>query len=341
MPELLFARHRTLPLQLMENDAQAHEQFCRANFLGKHDILPPARAYSFDHVDPRTRGVVMALNGQSDAERRTLAGLVEATGEELHALAAFAARYWSRENLQKMAGFVGAGATAATARLDAFEKAVVNYQNAMLNLRRLMTSQGARPAFGAKRLEAENAVRRAFQVLEERFAKELKHFSHEAQRARNTGTAFSNADRGILLAKRRPRSPKTDPRIKVADHLQASRLASFSKLINHLGYAAVAADGVLRTMHVAEVRDKGGDWLKESSRELAGFGTGGALGLIAGKATISGGMAIASYTGLAMAGPVGWVVLGTIIAAGLYAGYKAGQGGDWIGKNFADWLWNL
>lgn len=338
MPEIVFARYMTSPTQLLDDDPAAHALFCRTNSLGQHDILPATCAYSLDHEHAATRHVIRQLNAQNSAERCTLTKLVDATGEELHALAAFASRYWTRENLQKMDGFVGAGATAASTRLDAFEKAVVNYQNAMLDLRRL-TKPGA--GYGAQRQQAEAAVRKAYQMLRQRFAIELKHFSSEAHRARNTGTAFSNADRGILLARRRPQSPKTDLRIKVADQFQASRLASLSQFVNRLGKGMVALDAAARVDKVYEVHKEGGNWMRESSVQMTGFGLGGAAGGIVGTQVVSGGMVLAAEAGLLAAGPVGWAVLGGILLVGLAAGFTAGSLADKGGQLVAASVWDL
>ena len=93
-----------------------------------------------------------------------------------------------------------------------------------------------------------------------------------------------------------------------------------------------------------DTREEGGDWLRESSRQMAGFGVGGAMGWAAGSAVISYSTVWASSAGaagLVAAGPVGWAILGAILVVGLAAGVGAGLIGDQLGKSAADNLWKL
>ncbi|MFE8073484.1 hypothetical protein QQM79_20700 [Marinobacteraceae bacterium S3BR75-40.1] len=342
MPEVLFAGQPTNTRPFWENAESLNQQrFCDANGLGWHDHISKNRAYSLDVEAHVTRDIIARLNAQSQAERRALARLADEMGEDIHTLAAFAEKYWNRENLQKLAGAVNAGSTAAVARLDGFEKAVVEYQKALLELRHLNQTGDSRPAFGAKRREGELKVRQTYKALQDRFAAELSRFSPEAQRAKNTGTALSNADRGILLAERRLNSPKTDPRIKVADQLQAKRLTLLSNFVNRLGQGMVVLDAAARVDIVQQVHQEGGNWMRESSIQMTGFGLGGAVGTTVGRATVAGGTALAAQAGLIVAGPVGWAVLGGIVLVGIAAGFATGYFMDQAGQAGAATIWDF
>ena len=172
-------------------------------------------------------------------------------------------------------------------------------------------------------------------------SKELKKFPPLAWRRKNRGDALNNAERGITLASRRPNSMKMDNRIKVANKVEASWLGHCSKVLKYAGNAALVVDAGLRAKEVSDIRDAGGDWMRESARQLTGFGAGGAAGLVAGTYTISMGTSIAAYSGLALAGPIGWSILGVIVAAGLVTGFVAGFTFEKAGKFVADYIWDL
>ncbi|MEJ2743085.1 MAG: hypothetical protein P8176_11520, partial [Gammaproteobacteria bacterium] len=55
---------------------------------------------------------------------------------------------------------------------------------------------------------------------------------------------------------------------------QASGLATISKIINKIGNGAVALDAMMRGVKVMGIKEVGGDWLRESVRQLTGFGRG-------------------------------------------------------------------
>jgi hypothetical protein len=185
---------------------------------------------------------------------------------------------------------------------------------------------------GQQVIEAKRSVRIAYAELAQRYAIELQSFSPAAHRAKNRGTAFSNAERGITLAKRKPRATKPDVRLNVEGQLQASQIAKMGKLINGLGTATIVADGVFRTTEVMGIAEEGGDWMRAGAREMTGFGLGTVFGLGAGKLTFAGGTYLAVQAGLTFAGPVGWMLLGGIFAGSLVVGYFIGTNMDNFGQ---------
>ena len=333
VPELLFlkepAKASDVLYGLSTDDTQ---QLCTANQVMPGTSLPRSTVFSLES-DSLSVSVRNQLNRVAPAERQCIAGVAEACGDETAVLAVFLDRYFGDENMAKLNAAIGAGATGAFERLNNFEKAVVTYQKSLNNLRSLVESGKYGRGHGQQVIEAKRSVRIAYAELAQRYAIELQSFSPAAHRAKNRGTAFSNAERGITLAKRKPRATKPDIRLNVEGQLQASQIAKMGKLINGLGTATIVADGVFRTTEVMGIAEEGGDWMRAGAREVTGFGAGTAAGLFAGKA---------AYFGLiSIAGPVGWGVLGAIFMVSLGVGYLASKVGSDFGEAVSDAAWDM
>tara|TARA_B100001559_G_C16465076_1_gene606108 strand:+ start:361 stop:1419 length:1059 start_codon:yes stop_codon:yes gene_type:complete len=333
VPELLFLKEPAKASDVLHGlSADDTQQLCTANQVMPGTSLPRSTVFSLES-DSLSVSVRNQLNRLAPAERQCIAGVAEACGDETAVLAAFLDRYFGDENMAKLNAAIGAGATGAFERLNNFEKAVVTYQKSLNNLRSLVESGKYGRGHGQQVIEAKRSVRIAYAELAQRYAIELQSFSPEAHRAKNRGTAFSNAERGITLAKRKPRAPKPDIRLNVEGQLQASQIAKMGKLINGLGTATIVADGVFRTTEVMGIAEEGGDWMRAGAREVTGFGAGTAAGLFAGKA---------AYFGLiSIAGPVGWGVLGAIFMVSLGVGYLASKVGSDFGEAVSDAAWDM
>ena len=92
----------------------------------------------------------------------------------------------------------------------------------------------------------------------------------------------------------------------------------------------------MRGIKIKAIKASGGDWMRESVRQISGFGFGGTIGIGIGRGTFAVGTLLAAKTGLLVAGPLGWLVLGGIFAASLGAGYLAGGRGDQLGQWFSN-----
>ena len=333
VPELLFLKEPAKASDVLHGlNADDTQQLCMANQVMPGTSLPRSTVFSLES-DSLSVSVRNQLNRVAPAERQCIAGVAEACGDETAVLAAFLDRYFGDENIAQLNAAINAGSTAAFARLNNFEKAVVTYQKSLNNLRSLVESGKYGRGQGQRIIEAKRSVRIAYAELAQRYAIELQSFSPAAHRAKNRGTAFSNAERGITLAKRKPRATKPDIRLNVEGQLQASQIARMGKLINGLGTATIVADGVFRTTEVMGIAEEGGDWMRAGAREVTGFGAGTAAGLLAGKA---------AYFGLiSIAGPVGWGVLGAIFMISLGAGYLASKVGSDFGEAVSDAAWDM
>ena len=322
-------------------DPEALQQFCQANSLVPQASLGMCRAYTLSSPSAADSTITNYLNSLPTWQRYSIVDITNLAQDESIALAKFTHRYFTEENMNKINSFVGAAATAAGARLNGFETKIVEYQQSLKDLWQLTRNHRSGRGNAAAKQKARAKVRQAYTALEKAYALELKKFAPLAWRRKNRGDALNNAERGITLASRRPNSMKMDNRIKVANRVEASWLGHCSKVLKYAGNAALVVDAGLRAKEVSDIHDAGGDWMRESARQLAGFGLGGAAGIMAGTYTISMGTYIAAYSGLALAGPLGWSILGVIVATGLVAGFGAGVAGDKFGKAAADRVWNL
>ncbi|MBU2873555.1 hypothetical protein [Marinobacter salexigens] len=337
MPDIFFAQKPTSASALVGDDPATLQAFLRSNGLTEREMIQPGRAYSLENDDVFTLSTLRRLNSLPMPERMCLARSAETMGEEAHILKVFFETHLSPEKIQEINGLVGAGATAAFARLNGFQQALVKYQEALLNLTRAHKSGGT--GVGARRIQAENMARSAYQTLQKAYQTELNRISPEALRGKNRGNALSNADRGILLASRSS-SARPDARLFVADATDAGRMGSLSRILNNTGRLAIVADAGLRANKIHATYENGGDWLRESSVQMTGFGFAGAAGGLTGKYTILAGTALAAKAGLLVAGPVGWAVLGVIVTVGVFAGLGAGSIADKRGRNIAAGIWD-
>ncbi|MFC4257405.1 hypothetical protein ACFOZ5_00005 [Marinobacter lacisalsi] len=359
MAEIFFSSQLREIEEIVANTGYSSDTFRRVNGLQDNDKLAPFRAYTLDLDDQNAGAIVRHLNSIPQAERVRLSAWSAKFGNETNAIAEFCADNFDRETLESVNGLVGAGTSAAMARLSSFQKALIDFQEKLLRMqsRKKATSIGGPVSYYLAKQEVEEASRN----LQKQFRAELGYYVNRNEWQKNRGTALSGEKRAITLANRRLHG-NPDPRLFVADQVQAGRLNTFVKFIRGLGYTAIFSDIFIRSGKVRTAQVNGEDWLKESVKQVTGFGVGGALGGYAGDLTITAGtrlggqaMAVmgkrlggqlairaglAATVGLSAAGPVGWVILGTVMAAGFYVGYQASQGGDHVGKSLASLIWD-
>lgn len=142
MPEIRFSRNLSSPDVLVGNDPDALSAFRHVNDIGLCEVIPPGNAYSFENSDFQTRAVIKRINALPRQERLILARLAREAGDGTHQLAAFFEQNFSREKIEQVNGLVGAGAAAAHQRLSGFQRALRDYQEAVLEFNRLHKSSG-------------------------------------------------------------------------------------------------------------------------------------------------------------------------------------------------------
>jgi hypothetical protein len=330
MPEMLFVQDVTTPSALLNGlDQRTSDDLCRVNNSTSGAFLQSGSIFSLDD-DVRAANIRAQLNYLPAPERQCIGNITKMCGSETLALSAFLDRYFSLENIQIMNAVINASSTTAGARLNGFETAVVNYQKALNGLRGLAASGNHGRGHTAAIQKAKALVKETYADLGRRYGVELQKFAPEALRGKNRGNAFSNAERGITLAQRNLNSPKPDVRLNVESQLQASQLARMGKLINGLGNMTIAVDGAFRVVKVMDIEAEGGDWMREGAKEVTGFGLGTATGIFA---------ATGAYSGLlALAGPVGWGLLGAIFLVSFGAGMLGSYAGNEFGQQISTFL---
>lgn len=166
--ELLFVQKPTNTAELLGGlDTNAINAICRTNQTATGTQLPSGSVFSLE--SDRLATIIQAqLNHLPAAQKQCLHKVVQTCGDESLALAAFLDRYFSDHNIDKLNTAIGASATAATARLDNFEKAVVEYQKSLNNLRALAASgrHGRGPAAALQK--AKFRVKEAYQTVRQR-----------------------------------------------------------------------------------------------------------------------------------------------------------------------------
>jgi len=325
MPEIFFPKHSCSVTDIIGTDPATLEAFHRINSAHGCSMLQPNRSYCLTPQHPQGQAVATRLNGLVPDHRQRLSDCIEQFGEDTMALATFYDKFLARLDLGS--GLIGASASAYHARATDFHSVLRQYQEALLELH-AVERQGRG---GAQRSVLQRTVVDRFDTLNRIYRVEMDRIVPKADLGKNRGSALTSADRGLTLARRRHGRG-----LRVADLTEAIRLEKFAKGIRHVGHGMVAIDAGSRIHGVTQTYRNGGDWMREASVEMTGFGAGGAAGMVAGKATVSGAALGAAALGLAVT-PVGWCV---IIGVGIAAGFGAGYFADSKGKSLANALWN-
>src|SRR5690606_15373044 len=265
------------------------------------------------NAHPESKIITQTLGNLPEVSRNNLMCTIDTFGDLTPTLAAFYDKHLAFFNLQNSAAMVGAAATAGEARLNGFQTALKNYQDALQALHN-HKSVGRGPA--ATNAALKGRVRSAYADLQLKYHAELNKLADPANLGKNRGNALSGADRGITLAQRRGRG------INVASTTQALQISRMSSGIAYTGKGLIALDAGIRINGVHNTYKQSGNWKREAVVQSAGFVAGTAAGLYIGSQVVAGLTAI----GLALT-PVGWVVLiGAGLAAGFGAAYLADNG---------------
>ena len=352
MPYVHFADTLIKPKDLF-NDETSLAKFLKANQLSENTYIAPGKAFSFDVDDINTAAVIRTLNSLPSRDRQVIAESAAISGDEFDTVARFTIENLNPEVLETINSLVGAGATAAHTRLSDFQTAILNHQNALHDHNK---AARANSISGMRAYQTEVQVKATRQTLERRFPLELNRVSDPSLRHKNRGNALSNLNRALTLAERNPNSPKIHSGLYISDTSDVRRYGGYARIMQNLGRGTVLVGAGAAILEVQNTAQAGGDWLRESTRQMVGFGLSGYWGAISGKhatrlATFAGTRAIgalatkgtivaAGKVGLVAAGPIGWAILGTAILIGVSVGYQVGKLGGSVGRNSADRGWN-
>lgn len=324
MPEIFFPSQTLSVYEIFGKDHPALANLPRNNSFSC-DALTANMPYCLDAVmHPESKIITQTLGNLPEGSRNNLMCTIDTFGDFTTTLAAFYDEHLAFLNLSNSVTLAGAAATVGEKRLNGFQAALKNYQDALIALNK---HKGVGRGPSANKAALQGRVRAAYSDLQLKYHAELNKLTDPRNRGKNRGNALSSVDRGITLAQGRGRG------INVASNTQALQLANLSKGVSYAGKGIVALDAGIRIKGVRDTYKKGGDWQREAAIQATGFGLGGAVGTIAGSGAIAGLTAI----GLGLT-PVGWVVL---IGLGIAAGVAGAKVGDWAGTEIAtaayDW----
>ncbi len=323
MPQIFFPSQTLSVYEIFDKGHPALANLPRNNSFSC-DALTANMPYCLDaNAHPESKIITQTLGNLPEVSRNNLMCTIDTFGDLTPTLAAFYDKHLAFFNLQNSAGLVGAGATASQTRLEGFQKALKNYQDA---LQALHNHKGTGRGPSATNAALKGRVRATYAELQLQYHAELNKLASPGSLGKNRGNALASAERGINLAQRRGRG------INVASTTQALQISRLSSGIAYTGKGLIALDAGIRINGVHNTYKQGGDWQREAVIQTTGFGAGGAAGLITGKAVVMGLTAV----GLGLT-PVGWVVL---IGIGISAGFGAAYFADGFGRDIAAKVWD-
>lgn len=313
MPQIFFPSQTLSVYEIFDKGHPALANLPRNNSFSC-DALTANMPYCLDaNAHPESKIITQTLGNLPEVSRNNLMCTIDTFGDLTPTLAAFYDKHLAFFNLQNSAGLVGAGATASQTRLEGFQKALKNYQDA---LQALHNHKGTGRGPSATNAALKGRVRATYAELQLQYHAELNKLASPGSLGKNRGNALASAERGINLAQRRGRG------INVASTTQAVQISRMATGISYTGKGLIALDAGIRINGIHTTYKQGGNWQREAAIQAAGFGFGGAAGLATGKAIIGSLTAI----GLGLT-PFGWVVLiGVGLAAGFGAAYVTDNG---------------
>src|SRR5690625_2732987 len=128
MPEFFFP-HQHIPAKdlFAAGDREAVERFLAQNSQCRSGLLPQS-PYCSGYNSDQDRLILNHLQRLPNVHRYQLSCAIDEFGEQTHALANFYDRQLANLDLEASASLVGAGASAKNARLTAFQRSMVEYQ---------------------------------------------------------------------------------------------------------------------------------------------------------------------------------------------------------------------
>ncbi len=342
MPTVYFNSHSCHISDLIDADDELIAEFSRVNGISSDGRVYQGQAFTLDLSETYAPSIIRTLNQQAIYERSWLMEAAGVEGEELHREAEFWEKYLTEEELSGVLSLIGGSGPAFKAKfenLSNFHKALVNYENALIAVQK--PAAAGMPGAGARDAIARRNAIQAYDVLISEHRSAMTQLSPVIMRTKNRGSAINNAHRGITLASRSRGRLHADTRIFVADLFQAHRLKSFSQFMSKAATPlSLAADASIRAGKVRSVSNADGNWHRESVRQIAGFGGGALGGGLAGNATLIALGGATKISALALAGPIGWALIGCIVVVIAGASYYGAKVGGNMGENFGSTLYD-
>lgn len=340
MAEFYLPRTAERAEQIFANQPDLLEQFRKYSNRTDNALLPHQPYLT--SCEPGDGLTLQALKRFTSPELQHLQQVAQEYDELTVALA-----YVSEELIKPVMqlldqhGTTGAGAIvgAANSKYTVFQRSIVRYQQALLDLHE--ASQAKAQASGARTKGAHNSViaakeayaRRMHAEMELRFKVQLQRYAANLG-ARAKRSVFLNADRGINIARSGRSNEKNGQSLRFANSQQVNTVHRFVNGSQMLGRGVLALDFGLRGVKVHNADDK----LREGIVQYSGFAAGAATGYAFGKGAT---LAISRISLALTLTPAGWVVLvgsaivlGFIFASSIDNGVQkaAGHGYDTVNR---------
>lgn len=164
MPQIFFPSQTLSVYDIFGKDHPALANLPRNNSFSC-DALTANMPYCLDTNagHPESKIITRTLGDLPENSRNNLLCTIDTFGDLTPTLAAFYDKHLAFLNLQNTAGLVGAAATASEARLNGFQKALTNYQDALIALHK---HKGVGRGPSAVKAQLKGRARAAYNVLQ-------------------------------------------------------------------------------------------------------------------------------------------------------------------------------
>lgn len=217
-------------------------------------------------------------------------------------------------------GTTAAGALlgATNSKYSVFQRSIVQYQQALLDLHE--ASQAKAQAKGARTKGAHNGIiaakeahaRQMHAVMEQRFQQQLHRYRANLGTSANR-SALLSAERGVNVARSGRNNQRTGQTLRFANSQQVATVQRFVSGTNMVGRGVLVLDFAMRTEKVYHAQNS---W-REGAVQYSGFVASAGTGALVAMGTKTIGIAL-------VLSPVGWIVLiGAAVLVGFVAASKA------------------
>ncbi|MEH8018376.1 hypothetical protein MN202_14135 [Rheinheimera muenzenbergensis] len=334
MAEFYFPRTTERAEQIFANQPDLLEHYRQYSNRTDNTLLPH-QPYLMS-CEPGDRQTLQALERFSSPELQRLQQVAQEYDELTVALA-----YVSEELIKPVMQLLdkhgttatGAIVGAANSKYKVFQRAIVRYQQALLDLHE--ASQAKAQATGARTKGAHNAVIAAKESHARRMHAEMNlQFKTQLQRyAANLGASAKrsvllNAERGINVARSGRSNKRNGQTLRLANSQQVATVKRFVNDSQMLGRGVLFLDVGLRGIKAYNADNSG----REGVSQVFGFGSSAGTGALVAWGTRSIGMAL-------MLTPIGWkILIGAAIVGGFMAASYADENFQELGGRLYDRL---
>lgn len=320
MAEFYFPRTTERAEQIFANQPDLLEQYRQYSNRTDNTLLPH-QPYLMS-CEPGDGQTLQALKRFTSPELQRLQQVAQEY-DELTVALAFVSEELIKPVMQLLDKYgttaTGAIVGAANSKYTVFQRSIVRYQQALLDLHE--ASQAKAQASGSRTKGAHNAVIAAKEFHARRMHAEMNlQFKTQLQRyAANLGASAKrsvllNAERGINVARSGRSNQRNGQTLRFANSQQVATVKRFVNDSQMLGRGILALDLGLRGIKVYSADNRGREGVSQFAGFLASAGTGALVAL----GTRSIGIAL-------MLTPLGWKVL---IGAAIVGGFMAASYAD-------------